>query len=148
MNTIYFYCDVIALVISILQIIFQNTFMKEITFFNYLIFIKLTTAYFLDSMVRKYVIKSFNVFLFYEVFKNFIILAIICHIIGSFYFYIDVLLYQNNWYQPAQLWIFNSYAYQNIYGSDFWVQYTYSYYIACVTLSGTAYGDIVPLNPH
>jgi len=97
--TIYFYCDVIALVTSILKIIFQNTFMKDnITLFDYVVFVKLTTAYFLDSTFKKYVIKSFNSLLLYEVCKNFIILAIICHIIGSFYFYIDVLMYQNGWY--------------------------------------------------
>lgn len=122
--------------------------MKEITIFHYLIFIKLTTAYFLDSLFKKYIIKSFNVALLYEVFKNFLILATVCHIIGSFYFYIDVLMYESGWYGTSQLWIFSSYAYPNIYTSDFWIQYTYSYYIACVTLSGTAYGDIIPLNPH
>jgi len=146
--TIYFYCDIITLVMSFLQIIFQNTFMKDVNIFHYIIFIKLTTAYFLDSLIKKYVIKSFNALLFYEVCKNFVILAVISHLIGSFYFYIDVLMYQNNWYGTNQLWIFNSYAYSNIYTSDFWIQYTYSYYVACVTLSGTAYGDIIPLNPH
>ena len=98
MTTVYFYCDVITLLTSILQIILQNTVFKEITLFHYIIFIKLTTAYFLDSLIRKYVIKSFNAMLLYEVFKNFIILSIISHIIGSFYFYIDVLMYQNGWY--------------------------------------------------
>lgn len=113
-----------------------------------MIFIKLTTAYFLDMLFKKYIIKSFNVALFYEVCKNFLILATVCHIIGSFYFYIDVLMYKAGWYETSQLWIFSSYAYQNIYTSNFWIQYTYSYYVTCVTLSGTAYGDIVPLNPH
>ncbi len=146
--TVYFFCDVIALITSILQIGFQYSFMPEITLFNYLIFIKLTTAFFLDSLFRKYVIKSFNGFIAYEVGKNFIILATLCHIIGSFYFYIDVLMYNNGWYTTDQLWIFNSYAWSPIYTSDFWIQYTYSYYVACVTLSGTAYGDILPLNPY
>ena len=68
------------------------------------------TAYYTDSLLRKYVIKSFTVFLYYEVAKNFIILALLCHIIGSFYFYIDVLMYENGWYPQNQLWIFNSYA--------------------------------------
>ena len=104
--------------------------------------------FYIDSLFKKYIIKSFNKMLLYEVGKNFIILAMLSHFIGSFYFYIDVLMYQNNWYTTDNLWIFSSYAYPGIYTSDFWIQYTYSYYVACVTLSGIAYGDILPLNPH
>ena len=97
--------------------------MKEITIFHYLIFIKLTTAYFLDSLFKKYIIKSFNVALLYEVCKNFLILATVCHIIGSFYFYIDVLMYESGWYGKSQLWIFSSYAFPNMY--SLWWYHTF-----------------------
>ena len=146
--TIYFYCDVIAFIFSILRIIFDNTIYSSVTVFDYIVFIKLTTASYTDSLFRKYIIKSFEFLLLYEVIKNFIILALLSHIIGSFYFYIDVIMYEEGWFQTNQLWVFSAYAYQNIYTSDFSIQYTYAYYVACVTLSGTAYGDIVPLNPY
>lgn len=113
-----------------------------------MVFIKLAKIYYIDSLFRKYVIKSFTALLYYEVVKNFFLMALLCHVIGSFYFYIDVLMYENGWYQKPELWVFSSYAFADIYDQEFWIQYTYSYYIACVTLSGTAYGDIVPLNPH
>ena len=79
-------------------------------------------------------------------FKNLILLFLVCHTIGSFFFYLDLVLIDRNWYGNDFLWIINSYCYPNIIDLPFVWQYSYSFYYAVVTLTGTAYGDLVPLN--
>lgn len=45
------------------------------------------------------------------------------------------------------MWITNSYAYLNIIDLPVFFQYSYGFYYAVITLTGTAYGDLTPLNP-
>ena len=79
--------------------------------------------------------------------KNLILLTLVCHTIGSFFFYLDLVLIENQWYPTEDLWIKNSYAYLDIQSLPVGYQYAYGFYYAVITLSGTAYGDLVPLNP-
>ena len=79
--------------------------------------------------------------------KNLLLLALVCHTIGSFFFYIDLEMIDSGWYTPERRWVQGSYCYQNIVDLPVGWQYAYSFYYAVVTLSGTAYGDLTPLNP-
>lgn len=79
--------------------------------------------------------------------KNLLLLALVCHVVGSFFFYLDIILIRDQWYSQEYLWIYNSYAFLNIADLGMGWQYAYGFYYAVVTLSGTAYGDLVPLNP-
>lgn len=75
-------------------------------------------------------------------------MALICHIIGCFAYYIDYNLWMENYYDdPDVYWLLASYAYTNILYEPFWVRYTYCFYYSTSILSGIAYGDLVPLNP-
>lgn len=93
-----------------------------------------------------YVIQSKKLQLGYQIVKYLILLVLVCHIIGSFFFYLDMELINLGWYEPEQLWIYNSYAHTNIVDLPIIWQYGYSFYYAIITLSGTAYGDLTPLN--
>lgn len=84
--------------------------------------------------------------LFYQIIKHLLLLILICHLIGSFFFYLDIKLIEMGWYQPEQLWVYNSYAYKEIINLPIPWQYAYSFYYAIITLSGCAYGDLTPLN--
>ncbi len=48
--------------------------------------------------MKKYVIKSGSVLLYYQAAKNFVLLALLCHTIGSFYFLLSSYLYENGYY--------------------------------------------------
>lgn len=79
--------------------------------------------------------------------KHLLLLILVIHVVGSFFFYLDMQLIELNWYSPDMLWVYNSYAYNNIIDLPKLGQYTYAFYFAAVTLSGLAYGDLTPLNP-
>jgi hypothetical protein len=100
-----------------------------------------------DILIERYVIRSKRWLLVYDVFKHVLLLVLLCHMIGSFFFYIDVLLISWNWYPENMLWVHRAPAYDGIYNLTTVGRYCYSFYFAIVTLSGEAYGDITPLNP-
>lgn len=99
-----------------------------------------------DKLIKKYVLKSASLILYYQMVKNLILLALLCHTIGSFFFYIDVLMIENDWYTPDRRWVQGSYCFNNIIDLPVGWQYAYAFYYAVVTMSGTAYGDLTPLN--
>ena len=111
-----------------------------------MIYIKIVKTSEFDNLIKKYIIKSPGLNLLYEMLKNLILLIIVCNVIGSFFFYLDLVLIDDGWYSHDQLWVYSSYCYPNIIDLPFIDKYTYSFYYAVVTMSGTAYGDLVPLN--
>lgn len=82
--------------------------------------------------------------------KNIFFLALLCHIMGCFFYLIDYNLIQSNYYDdygPSAYWLLTSQSYINIIEQSFWVRYTYCFYFSTSILSGVAYGDLVPQNP-
>lgn len=116
-------------------------------FLNFIVFLKLLKINNFDNLIRKYIIKSSNVKLAYHILKHMMMLVMVCHFIGSFFFYLDIKLIDLGWYSTDDLWVYGSYAYQGIINLPISSQYAYSFYYAVVTLSGVAYGDLTPLNP-
>ena len=100
-----------------------------------------------NKIIKRYVIRSSTGLLYYAMIKNLVLLTLLCHIIGSFFFFLDIKLIELGWYDNSMLWIKNSYAYLDIQGLPVFYQYCYGFYYAVVTLTGTAYGDLTPLNP-
>ena len=92
-------------------------------------------------------IRSSSGLLYYAMVKNLILITLLCHTIGSFFFYIDLKMIDAGWYDSSMFWIISSYAYNNIIDLPVFYQYSYGFYYAVITLTGTAYGDLTPLNP-
>ena len=116
-------------------------------FLNFVLYLKIFKISNFDNLIRKYLIKSSNLKLAYHIIKHMVMLVMVCHFIGSFFFYLDINLIRTAWYSNDNLWVYNSYAYQGIVNLPTSSQYAYSFYYAVVTLSGVAYGDLTPLNP-
>ena len=99
----------------------------------------------------KYILRSSSTLFYYQITKNLFFLAMVCHVFGSLFFLIDIQMIRAGWYSepdsPDGFWTKDSVCYSNINDQDFWIQYSYSFYFIIVTLSGVAYGDLVPLNP-
>lgn len=95
-QTIYFYVDIISLIASIIQFLHNS----EETYdpaFNFVVFVKIIKVYHFDKLITRYALTSFNVLLIYQVLKNIFLLAFLCHIMGSFFFYLDILLIEAQW---------------------------------------------------
>ena len=147
LKSFYFVVDLLSLLLGFLQL-FLNSANNYQTFFNFLVFIKIVKVYQFDKNIKRYGLKSFNSLLIYEILKNIVFLALICHIVGCFAYLLDYNLLMQNYYNDYSVyWLINSYAYPNILYEPFWVRYTYSFYYSTSILSGIAYGDLVPLNP-
>ena len=147
LKSFYFTVDALSLLLSFLQL-FLNSVKDYQTVLNFLVFIKIAKVYQFDKNIKRYGLKSFNSLLIYEILKNIVFLALLCHIVGCFAYLIDYKLLMQNYYNDYSVyWLINSYAYHNILYEPFWVRYTYSFYYSTSILSGIAYGDLVPLNP-
>jgi len=60
-------------------------------------------------------------------------LCLLCHIIGSFFFLIDITLINEGYYPEVgddAFWLLTSYAYPQILHEDFWIQYVYCFYFS------------------
>jgi hypothetical protein len=82
--------------------------------------------------------------------KNILFLALLCHIMGCFFYLIDYELMNSGYYDDygaSSYWLLTSQAYSNIINESLWVRYTYCFYFSTSILSGVAYGDLVPQNP-
>lgn len=147
----YFCFDAIALAVVICQMILRYDFQDKLPFLNLLMMVKVIKAIGYDNLIKKYVIRSSSGLLYYAMVKNIILLALVCHIVGSFFYYIDVKMIEKGWYKDNKygytFWIKDAYAYNNIDQLPVFYQYCYGFYYAVVTLTGTAYGDLTPLNP-
>ena len=143
----YFVLDMLTVVVAICKIILRYGFDYQISALNFLILIKVLKAAGYDRLITKYVIRSTTGLLFYVMLKNLVLLTFICHTIGSFFFFIDLRLIELKWYPDSMLWVKSSYAYEDILSLPLFYQYSYSFYYAVITLTGTAYGDLTPLNP-
>lgn len=141
-RSVIFPLDLLVAVVTIVQISTQASY----PFLNFIVYIKIIKLPKFDTLITMYVLRSQNVKLAYYIFKHLILLVMVCHLIGSFFFYLDIKLVQIGWYSQDDLWIYSSYAYGNIVDLPAVWQYAYSFYYAAVTLSGVAYGDLTPLN--
>lgn len=147
LKSVFFIVDVVSLVFSILQLIF-NSVKNYQNYYNFIVFIKIVKVYQFDRNIKRYGLKSFNSLLIYEILKNIAFLALMCHVIGCFAYLLDYNLMTEDYYNNMGVyWLVNSFAYSNLYLESFWVRYTYSFYYSTSILSGIAYGDLVPLNP-
>ena len=138
----YFLLDVTVMVVTAIQIKYRYSALVSLV-----VYLKIYKIKNFDYLIRQYVIKSSNLKLTYLLLKHILMLVMVCHLIGSFFFYLDINLIRTAWYSKDYLWVYNSYAYQGIVNLPTSSQYAYSFYYAVVTLSGVAYGDLTPLNP-
>lgn len=97
-RSIYFVFDLLSLIVVICQQILRRYFQNQLPFLNLLVFIKVFKVANFDTLIKKYVIKSSNVLLYYQIIKHFILLIMVCHLIGSLFFYLDLRLIQAGWY--------------------------------------------------
>ena len=126
---------------------YQEGSTRYAPFVNFFLLAKLPKIIGFDELIRKYGFKSSNMLFAYLISKHLILLIMVIHFVGSFFFYLDIKLIELGWYPQDMLWVFNSYAYSGIIDLPKYWQYCYSFYYAAVTLSGVAYGDLTPLNP-
>jgi hypothetical protein len=147
LRSLFFAVDAVSLALGMLQL-FLNSQKNYRTYYNFLVFVKIVKVHQFDRNIKRYGLKSFNSLLIYEILKNIVFLALLCHVIGCFAYLLDYNLMAEDYYDnPFVYWLLFSYAYQGIYFQPFWVRYTYSFYYSTSILSGIAYGDLVPLNP-
>lgn len=135
--------------VSILQAALNDLHYYK-TAYNFIVFIKIVKVVQFDRNIKRYALKSFNALLVYEIMKNIFFLALLCHIMGCFFYLIDYNLIQSGYYDnygPYAYWLLTSSAYSNIIDQSLWVRYTYCFYFSTSILSGVAYGDLVPQNP-
>jgi len=60
------------------------------TSFNFIVFIKIIKVIQFDRNIKRYALKTFNALLIYEILKNIFFLALLCHIMGCFFYLIDL----------------------------------------------------------
>lgn len=64
LRSFFFIIDVVSLVLSLMQLFFNNT-KKYQTYFNFLVFIKIVKVYQFDINIKRYGLRSFNSLLIY-----------------------------------------------------------------------------------
>lgn len=115
--SLYFYVDIISLIIAIIQLS-TNTLENYHTYYNFIVFIKIVKVYEFDKNIKRYGLKSFNSLLFYEIIKNIVILALMCHIFGCFAYLIDYNLLSQQYYGDPNVvpvyWLLDAFAYEGI----------------------------------
>ena len=88
----YFFFDCVALIVALCQVILRYAFQDKLPFLNLLIMIKCVKAIEYNRLIKKYVIRTSSGLLYYAMIKNLILLTLVCHVIGSFFFFLDVKL--------------------------------------------------------
>jgi len=63
-KSIFFWVDVLSLIVSILQLALNNRDNYH-TAYNFIVFIKIIKVYLFDKNIKRYALKSFNALLFY-----------------------------------------------------------------------------------
>ncbi len=89
-----FILDLISFAANLYQVI-TSTYQPSISF---IVLIKFNKVKDFDLLITKYIIRSPNVLLSYHIFKHMVLLIMVCHFIGSFFFYLDIKLIDLNWY--------------------------------------------------
>lgn len=92
-HSLYFWTDAFSLLVSIMQASLNDRSNYE-TAFNFVVFVKVIKVYQFDRNIKRYALKTFNALLVYEILKNIIFLALLCHVMGCFFYLIDYNLIQ------------------------------------------------------
>jgi hypothetical protein len=91
-KSIYFIFDVSALICVIYQMSIHYSSKDEIDILHFLILVKFFKMKQFDLLIEKYWIRSKKWALLYAILKHLLLLVLLCHIIGSFFFLLDVKL--------------------------------------------------------
>lgn len=115
--SLYFYVDTISLIVAIVQLS-VNSLNNYHTYYNFIVFIKIIKVYEFDKNIKRYGLKSFNSLLIYEIIKNIVFLALMCHVFGCFAYLLDYNLLNQQYYGDPDVepvyWLLDAFAYQGI----------------------------------
>ena len=98
LKSVYFIVDVWSALWALIQLFLRSVLEETDDFLAALILVKFLKLARIDSLVRMYILRSSSASLYYEILKNFVLLTMVCHFFGSFFFFLDTVLVKNGWY--------------------------------------------------
>ena len=91
-ESVYLWVDIWAAGWSMVELILVHGFDTAFPFLPLLIFVKIVKVAEIDWLIRKYILRSSSALLYYQLGKHLFLFAMVCHVFGSLFFFLDVKL--------------------------------------------------------